>query len=227
MDINAELEILREFIDFTNQQVGVYSDACGAFAGTKIRIERQIHRENFLTKQKNNPDGTKTMVWNCVEDPNKPEPIISRIIRAPDHIAANSETGVNERYTVWGIIVFLFVYWNEDVRPRIARVRGVELNDIQVDALGDIRILRNSIIHNKGNLQASEYAKLKVLTSLVQPDALIALSHDQMHSLFVAVKSAIGDIVLEKTGHLPGAPKPGEIKDIAIQNVRPREAQED
>ena len=117
----------------------------------------------------------------------------------------NSEAGNNERYTVWGIIVFLFSFWDEDIRPRIAEVRGVQPNDVQVDALGDIRILRKCIIHNDGNLSAKEHAKLKVISELVLPDAPISLSHDQMHSLFVAVKNAIGAIILENTGHLPGA----------------------
>ena len=222
MDMDAELDILREFVDFTNRQVGVYCDACGAFEGTKIRIERQVHRENYPTKQETNADGTKTIVWTCVEDPTKPDIIINRIIRVAEHIESNSEAGTNERYTVWGIIVFLFSYWEEEVRPRIAKVRGVHPNEVQVDALGDIRILRKCIIHNKGNLPANEYAKLKVISDLVLPDAPISLSHDQMHRLFVAVKNAIGAIILEKTGHLPGAPSPEEIKDIAIQRVRPR-----
>jgi len=37
--------------------------------------------------------------------------------------------------------------------------------------------------------------------------------------MFVEVKKAIGNIILEYTGDLPGAPKPGEIVEVAIQNV--------
>jgi hypothetical protein len=40
-----------------------------------------------------------------------------------------------------------------------------------------------------------------------------------MHKVFVEVKKAIGNIILHYTGGLPGAPKPGEIVDVAIQNV--------
>jgi hypothetical protein len=38
----AELPILRDFVDFMNRQVGVYSDCLASFSGNKVRIERQI-----------------------------------------------------------------------------------------------------------------------------------------------------------------------------------------
>jgi hypothetical protein len=40
-----------------------------------------------------------------------------------------------------------------------------------------------------------------------------------MHTIFVAIKSAIGSLILEYTAHLPGAPKPEDIVDIAVQNT--------
>lgn len=226
-EINVEEElkiagILRDFVDFINRQVGMYSDACGAFEGSRIRVERQVHRINHARRRKKiADDGTPIVVWNSVEDPSKPDVIHNRIIRADEHIKTNAEAGINEQYTVWAIIVFLFSYWDEDVRPRIAKVRRVEPSKIKINIFGDLRILRHSIIHNNGNLLAKEHAKLSTLPHLVAPDAPISLSHDKMHSLFVAVKSAIGDLILEKTGHLPGAPKPGEMVDIAFQNFPP------
>jgi len=37
----VQLPTLRRFIDFVNQQVGVYSDCLSGFQGNKVRIERQ------------------------------------------------------------------------------------------------------------------------------------------------------------------------------------------
>lgn len=51
----------------------------------------------------------------------------------------NAEAGFNEQHVCWSIIVFLFAYRDEQVRPEIAAVRGVEPNDVKVDALGDLR----------------------------------------------------------------------------------------
>ena len=97
-------------------------------------------------------------------------------------------------------------------------MRGVQSNDVKIDELGDLRILRKNIVHNDGLLPASEYAKLKVMTDLVKPDAQITFTHDQMHKVFALVKQAIGKLILKYTGELPGAPNASELVGIAIQN---------
>ena len=105
------------------------------------------------------------------------------------------------------MIVFVFAYRDEEVRPKIAAIRGVKPNDVQVDALGDLRIMRKSIIHNAGILAAPEYAKLKVLQDVCQPEARIALTHDQMHRIFVAIKQSIRRSYFALHWPLAGRPK--------------------
>jgi hypothetical protein len=119
-------------------------------------------------------------------------------------------------------IVFLFAYEDEEVRPKIADARGVMPDDVKVDALGDLRFIRNAIIHNKGVLPAGDHARLRKMKGLLKPDAKIVLSHDQMHKLFIAIKQAIAEIILVYTGHLPGAPDASQIVSVAIQNAGPR-----
>ena len=141
-----------------------------------------------------------------VEDPDSPGVIHHRTIRADQFLAVNAEAGFNEQQVCWSIIVFLFAYWDEEVRPHIATVRGVKPDEVKVDALGDLRLIRNGIIHNKGVVSSSDHAKLKKIASLLKPDEKITLTHDQMHKLFIAVKQAIAEIILSYVGHLPGAP---------------------
>ena len=213
----AELPILRCFIDFVNQQVGVYSDCLSGFSGNKVRIERQKARAQRPTG-KRIENGRPVIVYTSVEDPNSPDVIHHRIIKADDFISTNAEAGFNEQQVCWSIIVFMFAYWDEEIRPQIANVRGVEPNDVKLDELGDLRILRRHIVHNKGLLPAAEHAKLKVMQDLVKPDIKITLTQAQMHKLFVHLKQAIAKLILQYTGHLPGAPDASEIVGIAIQN---------
>lgn len=213
----AELVILREFIDFLNRQVGVYVDCLAGFQGNKVRIERQVARISRPTGGKIE-NGHEVVMLASVEDPSRPDVLHHRVIRASDFIADNAEGGFNEQQMCRSIIVFIFAFWDEDIRPRIAKVRSIPPNDVKLDALGDLRILRQSIIHNSGLLPAKEYRKLKVLKEVCQPDAPIAPTHDQMHLIFVSVKNAIGRLILQNTGGLPGAPAPEEVVGIAIQN---------
>ena len=114
-----------------------------------------------------------------------------RIIRADEFINVNSEASYNEQQVCWAIVVFIFATWDEEIRPRLARIRGVEPNTIMINEMGDLRTLRRAIIHNGGVVTASEYAKLKVMTDLCQPDAKLTFNHDQMHTLFVHVTRSI------------------------------------
>jgi hypothetical protein len=132
----AELPILRGFIDFVNQQVGVCTDCLSGFRSNKVRIERQKARVR---------SPTSTRVEN----------------------GANTDAGSNEQWICRAIIVFLFAYWDEQIRPQIAAIRGVKSTDVKLDELGDLRILRHNILHNKGLLPTSEFAKLKVMKDVV------------------------------------------------------------
>ncbi|TBD79708.1 hypothetical protein [Rhizobium ruizarguesonis] len=218
----AELPILRDFIDFVNNQVGVYSDSLAGFYGNKVRIERQkarVIRQSGMKIDKGKP----VMMHTSLEDPTSPDVIHMRITRVDDFVAANSEHGFNEQQLCRSIIVFIFAYWDEQARPAIAAVRGVPSSDVRVDALGDLRLVRHAIIHNKGILDPKEHRKMKAMAELFEPGAPISLSHDQMHKLFAMVKKAIGEIVMFYTRHLPGAPNIADIKTVAIQTGRSQE----
>jgi len=90
---------------------------------------------------------------------------------------------------------------------------------------GDLRILRNSIVHHRGVVSAADHSKLKVMAELCKPDETIAFSHAQMHKLFVLIKQAIAALILEYSGHLPGAPRSAQIVDVAITNDKPASKQ--
>ena len=214
----AELEVLRGFIDFVNRQVGVYCDCLSSFQGNKVRIERQVARVSRPVSR-SIENGQTIIVRASLEDPTLPDVIHQRIIRADEFITANSETGFNEQQVCWSIIVFIFAYWDEKIRPQIAKIRGVEKDEVKINVFGDLRVLRISIVHNGGVLGAADHAKLRVLKGICQADAKISLTHDQMHAIFVAIKSEIGSLILEYSAHIPGAPRPEDIVDIAVQNT--------
>jgi hypothetical protein len=220
----AELDILRDLIDFVNQQVGVYCDCLSGFEGNKVRTERQVPRVQRPTSR-HIEDGQPVIVWTSLEDPSSPDVLHNRITRSDEFIRLNSEAGFNEQQICWSIIVFLFAHWDEKIRPQIATVRGIKPNDVKIDAFGDLRILRKSIVHNGGVISSIDHQKLKKMSGLFFPNASINPDHDEMHKIFVFVKQAVAELILHHTGDLPGAPQASEITGVAIQNIgnkRPR-----
>jgi hypothetical protein len=164
-------------------------------------------------------DGRPVILYSSVEDPESPNVIHHRLVRADEFVEANAEAGFNERQICWAIIAFLFAYWNEEIRPRIAQARGVEPNDIRVGIFGDLRILRHSILHENGTLGVVAHAKLTVMGALCRPEAVLAFSHAEMKRLFELIHQGIAQLVLEHTGHLVGAPRPEEVLKVAIQSI--------
>lgn len=74
-------------------------------------------------------------------------------------------------YRQWA--VSLFASWDEDLRPRLARARGVALAEVVVPAFGDLRLFRHDIIHN-GAIASRKYsAKAEQLQWYREGDELL------------------------------------------------------
>lgn len=213
-------DVVKQYIDLVNQQVGVYMDALAGFRGHYARVERQVHRVNRPVRPEVDDAGRQVVVWASYEDPTKPDVIHNRIIRAEDYLAVNAPGGSNEQQHARAIVVFLFTYWEDEIRPRLAKAKGVPVQEVRCDAIGDLRVLRNVILHAKSVMRPDKYAELKTLGRLFAIDEPLALSYENMHKIFVAVKQDCGKLMLDWLGVKDVPIKPEEIADIAIQKSR-------
>jgi hypothetical protein len=132
-------------------------------------------------------------------------------------LAANEKTGPNEQQHARAILIFLFTYWEDEIRPRLAAAVGVAPKSIISDIHGDLRIIRHAILHAKGKLRHEEHRRLKVLGSLVQEEIPLSLSSDVMQKTFVYVKQDCARLVLNWLGVKAAPVQPSELKDFAIQ----------
>ena len=213
-------DIIREYIDFVNRQVGVYMDALAGFAGHHTHIERQVHRISRPVDSHIDNSGQRVVVYASYEDPTQPDVIHNRIIRATDYIAANSKGGSNEQQHSQAVLVFLFTYWEEEIRPRLAASKGVELQEIQSDIMGDLRILRNVILHSKGIIHPEKHKDLKKLSDMFVVDQPVHVSYEGMHRIFVLIKQDCARMLFEWLGIKDAPTQPEEIVDLAIQKSR-------
>lgn len=212
--------VIREYIDFVNKQVGVYMDALAGFAGHHVRVERQIHRVQRPVKSGVNDKGEQVVVWASYEDPTKPDVIHNRIIRATDYMEANSKDGSNAQQHSQAVLVFLFTYWEDEIRPRLAVSKNIELQEIRSDIMGDLRILRNVILHAKGIICCDKHKDLKKLNNMFAVDQPLHISYENMHQIFVLIKQDCARMLFEWLGVKDGPAQPGDIVDIAIQKGR-------
>ncbi len=211
-------DVIREYIDFVNRQVHVYMDALAGFAGHHTRVERQVHRINRPVKSRVDNTGQRVVVCASYEDPTQPDVILNRIIRASDYISANSENGSNAQQHSQAILVFLFAYWDEEIRPRLAALKKVEPREIESDVMGDLRLLRNDILHNKSIISPKTYNGLRKLSDMFVADQPVHIPYENMHKIFVLIKQDCARMLFEWLGVKDAPIQPEDIKDIAIQN---------
>ena len=208
------LETAQEFIDFINQQVGMYTDSLSGFSNNKIIVERQIMR---IRKSYPSVDekGNKVMMSTSYEDPSKPDIIQFRILKATDFIAENSPSGAHEQQHSRAILIFIYTFWEEEIRQRLADIKGIEKNLVRSEIMNDLRLLRHSILHEKGVLSKEKRDKLVKLKDFFSSNSPLIMSYDVMQKVFVLAKQDIFRLVTEFMGNT--SVKPEEIKDIAIQ----------
>jgi len=216
--------VVREYIDFVNRQVGVYMDALAGFAGHYARVERQVCR--VLRKNRAKRSGDQPVVWASYEDPSKPDVIHNRIVRADDYLSANSLDGSNTQQHSQAILVFLFTYWEHEIRPRLAKSMGVSKikNAIRSNIMGDLHILRNAIVHSKGVIPEDKHRRLSLLGDMFSVGQPIHVSYENMHKIFVLIKQDCARFFLKPLG-IEDSPniQPEDFVDVALQ--MPREPQ--
>lgn len=210
-------EVISEYISFVNNQGKAYMDALAGFAGHHVRVQRQIHRILRPSGTRTNEKGEKVILYASYEDPTKPDIILDHTIRAADYVASNAPGGSNEQWLARAIVVFLFTYWEDNVRPRLAKAQGVKINEIHSDIMGDMRILRHAVLHAKSIIHPKEHRRLKVLGSMFPANQTIHISYENMHRLFVLIKQDCGRLMFEWLGVKDAPISPEEIRDIAIQ----------
>ncbi len=211
-------DVVHDYIDFINQQVGAYMDALAGFEGHHTRVERQIARINAPVGTRLNNKGEEIIVRVGYDDPSRPDVIHNRIIRASDYVKDNSRGGANEQQHSKAILIFVYAYWEHDVRKRLAKSKGVKSDRIQSDIMGDLRILRNAILHRKSFLDDAAHGRLKKLGDSFPNEGLIQFEYDSMQKIFVLIKQDLGKMLLE----FLGAPEPPGGMDNIVDIAYPR-----
>lgn len=113
--------------------------------------------------------------------------------------------------------MFLFTYWEDEIRPRLAAAKGMPVNEIKSDIMGNLRILRHAILHAKSSICPEEHRRLKVVGQMFPPSTPIHISYDDMHRLFVLIKQDCVQLMFSWLGIKDGPVSPDQLVDIAIQ----------
>ena len=169
-----------ELVAVVDEIFGVYLDATSGFTHLLAKL-------NEILRAHPSPD-TAFMRYG-EGDPNSPEAKVLHAVPIGDLRKRLAEDADDYRHIANYCVVTLFQFWEEEFRPRLAQLRRISTSEIQSDEWGDLRILRNSIIHNKG-IATSDVARMKVFPWF-SSGVPISITKEQLKVLIETAKKAV------------------------------------
>lgn len=83
-------------------------------------------------------------------DPNTPEAVELHRCKQKEYKERNAAGGINFQFLGNMALVSLYQYWEDYHRAQVAEQLGKKKNNLNAPIMGDLRQLRNSIIHHSG-----------------------------------------------------------------------------
>lgn len=125
-----------------------------------------------------NPDPT---VFLGAGDPNDPKTVEDASWRKSQIEGAAATDGWLQEWLTHAWLALMFARWEDHYRPAFAVANGVDQKEVQSDVIGDIRNLRNDVIHHGGIATANNTGKCKVVTKFSVGDRILLRSEDVRH----------------------------------------------
>ena len=186
------------FLGVVDSIFGVYLDATLGFDFVYHRVYEEHMVESARQAIHDNPEHSSiddylAAVNVLVGDPNTPDAVLLHAVSQREYGARNRQGGDNHVFLGNVCLVSIYQFWEDQYRQDIAAALDkAEKNELRVPVMGDLRYLRQSIIHNSG-IAVSDVERCEVLRWFRRGER-IALTQDQMKRIVREVKGAIGDV---------------------------------
>jgi hypothetical protein len=184
--------IIQDFIFVTNAVYGTYLDASMAIGNLAVGY-MQIHKEHVEKVQASGETITPQLLNRVLFYNAGPKEGEQRAIHQTtlvDIVERNLLNGRHMQFLARMCIVSLYQYWEDDFRPRLAKVIGQKPKH---EVFGELRHLRRSIIH-RGGRALPELATFTLLPRF-EPDSELLLDQAAMDHIFNAVKEAASELL--------------------------------
>lgn len=106
-----------------------------------------------------------------VGDPNSPDSYALHSCTQAEYKKRNEKNGHNCKVIGRLCIVDIYSFWEDHYREKVAESRGLSKGDLLSDIMGDIRLIRNSIVHHRW-IALPEISKCKLLTWFSEGDSI-------------------------------------------------------
>jgi hypothetical protein len=198
--MEAVLDLIRDFDKTLEESVGLYLDAetaMIAYATNLQKIQEQVSIQTGLSVAE-----LDARVFSYGRgDPSDPNSVHLHAVTQGGMIARNAKGGENHVILGQRFVVDIYTYWEDGYRSRIADALGVSRSTILADIFGDVRHIRNSIIHHRG-IALPDVENCKILNWFKKGD-VIQISSSKFETMVIEVRKWLEAFGSEKTGSSP------------------------
>lgn len=151
----------------------------GVIRFTQVSIKKLVDDLPPIEPTGENPDPQIFLGWG---DPNTGVPADASWRKSELDGAAQPDGWLQQWLTdAW--IALIFARWEYHYRPEFARLSGTTYDKVACDVMGDLRLLRNDVLHNRGIVSAGRTSKCKILVRFNPNDRVVLTAEDVRHLL--------------------------------------------
>jgi hypothetical protein len=199
--------VVSEFIDTIDLQFGIYLDASAGFQAIRERTIK--HQLEFIEKLKEeDPDKANmeyldsSSTFYGTGDPNDPKNIMWHATTHKQFKERTKKNGLNDKTVSRNCIILMYEFWETEYRKRASEALEITQKSLLIPIIGDLRLIRNAILHNKSRVTKDLQDKSEIIDGLKEGDE-ISFPDKMMYEIVHAIKSAMDDLVLKHTGQDP------------------------
>lgn len=191
------LSILREYWQRVEEAYGLYLDATTAMSQWTVRLEKfqqeAIRRLSYNPAAPKNIEEMDQLKFQYGEgDPGTDEAFVLHESSQGELKARNREGGANEHAMGRAFLIAIYQLWEDHYRAAFATQLGKKKNDIMSDLFGELKIMRNGIIHNR-NRAPKETKKCEHI-DLFEPGDEIKFDKNEVKLLVWFVRETLIEI---------------------------------
>jgi len=161
--------------------------SCAIHGASLTGIRRLADDMVKAPRSPKNPDPT---IAFSDGDPNLPTTRHAGRVPFSRFMALAAEGGLAEQRLGHQLVVFVYTIWESEYRPKLASALQVPPNNVEVPILGDLRRIRNDVVHNRGIASADHTAKCVELRWFSAGDPIL-VRHEHIIELDEKVQSLI------------------------------------
>jgi hypothetical protein len=183
------------FISTINELYGHYIDSIVGFMANFRMINEAQQKVKSEMPQLMDLDSIAFAYGNS--KPTDPTNNLQHQTTQGDYKRRNLKGGRNHILAAQLLIVLIFSFWEHEYRPKFAAALGLKNStDLKVPLFGDLKFLRNDIVHHKGIVTRDTIKKISEIRGL-QEGKDIALNEKEVELMIQGIKCAMDTLVVK------------------------------